>query len=450
MGETFDLIVIGTGSAGSSAASRCRVAGWSVAIVDSRPLGGTCALRGCDPKKVLVGVAELVDWSRRMAGKGLSADGLSVDWPALMAFKRTFTDPVPAQREKGFADAGIAVFHGRARFTARTSLEVGAQTLLGRHVLIAAGAKPQPLRIPGEEHISTSDDFLEIQRLPRRILFIGGGFIAFEFAHVAVRAGAEVTVVHRGPRPLARFDPDLVDQLLQSTRALGVRVHVDSPVTAVEKRGGEFIVRVSHQNTERTLAADLVVHGAGRVPDIDDLDLTRAAVQHDRTGVCVNEYLQSVSNPAVYAAGDVASRPRPPLTPIAAMEGRIVAANLLDGNHHRAEYGVVPTVVFTVPALASVGLGEEAARKQGLKFKVRHEDTSGWYSARRVGSPPAGFKVLIEEESRRILGAHLLGPHAEDVISVFALAIRAGLRADELKEMTWAYPTGASDVAYMV
>jgi glutathione reductase (NADPH) len=213
MTKKFDLVVIGTGTAASTVAYRCRSAGWRVAVVDSRPFGGTCALRGCDPKKVLVGGAEVVDWVRRMKGNGIRAEQLQIDWQALMRFKRSFTEPVPKNQEEGFAKDGIVAFHGRARFVGPSSIQVNDNVLEGRYVVIAAGQKPADLRIPGAEHLTTSEQFLELDELPKRILFIGGGYIAFEFAHVAVRAGAQVTIAHRGPRPLTRFDPDLVDHL---------------------------------------------------------------------------------------------------------------------------------------------------------------------------------------------------------------------------------------------
>src|ERR1700691_3676579 len=182
MARKFDVIAIGTGSAASAVASRCREAGWQVAIVDSRTFGGTCALRGCDPKKVLVGAAEAVDWIRRMKGKGIQTDKLQIDWPELMRFKRSFTEPVPQRREEGFAKAGIAAFHGRARFTGPTTLQVGEEILEGRYLVIAAGMVPADLKIPGAEYLTTSNQFLDLNDLPRKILFIGGGYIAFEFA----------------------------------------------------------------------------------------------------------------------------------------------------------------------------------------------------------------------------------------------------------------------------
>ncbi len=450
MERKFDLVVIGTGAAGSTAAYKCRKAGWAVAIIDSAPFGGTCALRGCDPKKVLVGAAELIDWHRRMEAKGVSSQRVEIDWSTLMHFKKTFTEPVPKKREAGYAKAGIAAFHGRTHFLDRTTVRVGDDTLTARFVHIAAGAKPATLGTPGEEHLTTSTQFLEMEQLPKRIAFVGGGYIAFEFAHICARAGAKVQVLHRGARPLEGFDPDLVNSLVQATRDLGVDLRLKTAVESVERVGEQFVVNASVETSRQTFEADMVVHSAGRVPDIDDMNLENAGVDRDRRGVSFNEYLQSRSNPAVYAAGDAAASGGLPLTPVASMEGLVAASNMLKGNHRRPNYAGVPTVVFTIPPLSGVGLQEETAKQQSLKFKVKHEDTSGWYSSKRVGIKYSGYKTLVEEDSGRILGAHLLGPHAEEVINIFALAIRKGITAEDLKTMIFAYPTSASDVSYMV
>jgi glutathione reductase (NADPH) len=450
MTKKFDTIVIGTGSAASSVASRCRSAGWRVAVIDSRPFGGTCLLRGCDPKKVLVGAAEAVDWVRRMKGKGIRAEEIRIDWQELLRFKRSFTEPVPKNREEGFAKAGIATFHGHARFVGPSSLQVNDEVLEGRYVVIAAGQKPADLKIAGTEHLTTSEQFLDMNELPKRILFIGGGYIAFEFAHVAVRAGAQVTIAHRGPRPLPRFEPDLVDQLVKGSRELRIDVQLGIEVIGVEKSSGQLVVRTSGSDLERTFEADMVVHAAGRVPEIEDMNLDAAGVAWDRGGVKVNEFLQSVSNPAVYAAGDAAASGGPPLTPVASYQGIIVATNLLKGNSQKPNYLGIPTVVFAIPPLAAVGLRESEARNHALKFKVKKEMTSDWYSSRRVAEKHSAFKVLVEEGTDRILGAHLLGIGAEEVINLFGVAIRSGMRATDLKHMLYAYPTRGSDVSYMV
>ncbi|MFQ5657812.1 MAG: dihydrolipoyl dehydrogenase family protein [Candidatus Methylomirabilales bacterium] len=448
--DEYDLVVIGTGSAGSGAASRCRRAGWTVAIIDSRPFGGTCALRGCDPKKVLVGAAEALYWGHRLAGRGVSTGEARVDWRQLMDFKRTFTEPVPKNREEGFARAGIDTFHGGAAFVGPTSVRIGENVLEARHVVIASGAMPAKLGIPGEGHLITSEDFLELTELPKRIVFVGAGYISMEFANVAVRAGAQVTVLHRGSRPLQGFDHDLAVKVAQAAHASGIDLSLETHVEAIEQIDGGFRVRASGPAGTHAFEADLVVHGAGRVAAIDDLDLATACVERGKRGVLVNEYLQSISNPAVYAAGDAAETVGLPLTPVAAIEGKVVATNLLNGNKARPNYSGTPTVAFTLPPIAAVGLREDEARQQGLKFKVNYQDTSSWYSSRRLGEQYSASKVLIEEGTGRILGAHLLGPSADELINVFALAIRRGLTSEDLRDAIFAYPTHASDLAYMV
>ena len=385
-----------------------------------------------------------------MQGNGIVSKGTEIDWPALMRFKGTFTEPVPKNTEQWIAKDGIVPFHGRARFIDKTVVMVGDDTLEARSVLIATGAWPAKLGIPGEEHLTRSDEFLELEKLPKRIIFVGAGYISFEFAHVAARAGAEVRILHRGARPLVGFDPDLVNRLAQATQDLGIDLRLDTAVGAIEKDGNEFVVQASHKGEKQQFRADLVVHGAGRAPEIKDLDLEKVGVEYEKTGIVVNEYLQSVSNPAVYAAGDAAASGGLPLTPVASMEGRIAAANLLEGNRHKPNYTATPTVVFTVPPLAAVGLKEDAAKDQGLKFTVHHGDTSGWYSSRRVGIKHSAFKVLVEDGSNRILGAHLLGIHAEETINLFAMAMRFGLTADQLKDMRYTYPSHSDDISYMV
>jgi glutathione reductase (NADPH) len=447
MDRRYDLVVVGTGVT-SAVASRCREAGWTVAVVDSRPFGGTCALRGCLPKKILVGAAEAVDHARDMATIGVPAATLTIDWPALMRFKHSMIDPTPERTEQGWAKMGVEQFHGRARFVDSTTLAVGDDRLIGRRVVIAAGAMPAPLKFPGADRLITSEDFLNLDRMPARLVFVGGGYISFEFAHVAARAGSEVTILHRGARPLEGFDPDLVDLLVRRTREHGIRVELDTEVLGVERDGGGLIVGGRQRRAERRFEADLAVHGAGRLPELDDLDLDRAGVKREKRGVIVNEYLQSVSNPAVYAGGDAAAN-GPPLTPKADHDAAVLTSNLLEGNRRAVNYDGIASAVFTIPPLASAGLTEDAARAAGLKFRTTWQDTSGWYHTRRVGETASGFKVLVEEGTGRVLGAHLLGPNAAEVINLFAVAVRLRIPAEDLKQVIFAYPTNGSDIRFM-
>jgi glutathione reductase (NADPH) len=446
--DGYDLIVIGTGTAAQVTAARVRRAGRSVAVIDHRPFGGTCALRGCDPKKVLVSGAEAADWTGRMHGRGVVGD-MHINWKELIAFKRTFTDPVPKKREESFAKQGIDAFHGMARFGGPDTVLVEGHALKGRNIVIATGARPVPLGFPGAEHAITSDAFMELEHLPDRIVMVGGGYIAAEFSHIAARAGAKVTVLQRAQRMLTRFDAELVGWLMEKYLEIGIDVLTGTAVEAIERVGAGFRVRARAKSREITLDADLVVHAAGRAPDLDALNLSTAGVAVEHRQIALNEFLQSVSNPAIYACGDAAAK-GPPLTPVSSHDGKVVAANILEGNHHRTNYRGVPSVAFTLPPIAAVGLSEATARKQVPKLRVNSAKATDWYTARRVGELVYGYKTLVEEDTGRILGAHLVGPHADEVINLFGLAIRHNLTADDLKSTMFAYPTGASDISHML
>lgn len=444
----YDLIIIGTGTAAMVAAMRVRNAGWTVAVIDEKPFGGTCALRGCDPKKMLVAGAEVIDAERRMSGNGVEGE-VRIDWPDLIRFKRTFTDPVPEKHEHRYHEKGIETFHGAAQFTGPNTIKVDESELSGRHILIASGAQPMPLGIPGDEHLIDNERFLEMEILPRRIVLVGGGYIAAEFSHIAARAGAKVTILQRGPRMLTHFEPELVGWLMDAFQALGIDVQTNTTATGIERDGESFTVRAEANGKEVAIPADLVVHAAGRVPAIERLNLPAANVATERGRLTLNEHLQSVSNRAVYAAGDAAQM-GPPLTPVSSHDAKVVAANLLNGNRQKPDYRGVPSVAFTLPPIAAVGMGEQQAKKAGLRYRVKSERASDWFTARRVAEPVYGYKTLVEEGTGRILGAHLVGPHVDETINIFGLAIRHGLTADDLKSTMFAYPTGASDIGYML
>lgn len=444
----YDLIVIGSGSGGSLTAAKCNQAGWHVAMVDDRPYGGTCALRGCDPKKVLHGAVELYDWHERMKGLGIHGD-TTIHWPELMQFKRTFTASVPDKKEQALNQKGIDTYHGKASFIYENQLTVGEEVLEGKYILIATGAMPSPLSIRGEEYLTYSDEFLELDNLPESIVFVGGGYISFEFAHIAARAGADVHIIHRGKRPLENFDPDLVDSLLQKSRELGIQIHLDHSVESIERRQNKFYVQAQSNGESISFQSELVVHGAGRVPALD-LNLDRGKIDKDKDGIVVNDYLQSVTNSHVYASGDAASTSGLPLTPVASMESHIVASNILKGNMKKVDYPPMPSVVFTVPKLSSVGMTEKEAKKSEKNIEVKHQEVEGWFTYKRTNESHTSFKVLIDKDDDRIVGAHLMSEEADELINHFATAIRFGISTKELKQMTFAYPTAASDIAHML
>ena len=447
--QAHDLIVIGAGTGGNGVARMAAAAGWKVAIVDSMPYGGTCALRGCDPKKMLIAVTEGVDWARNLKGRGLEAD-TSINWPDMIAFKKTFTGVMPSRIEAGLKKAGISTLHGDAHFTSPDTVEVNGTTLRAKHFHIATGARPMTLSIPGEDLLITSTDFLELPEKPKRIVFVGGGFIAMEFAHVSKRAGAsEVTVLEMVKRPLGNFDPDLVDMLVEATIEMGINLQTEAKVLQIKKTGNEFVVAFETPSGVKTVTCDLVVHGSGRVPNIDHLNLAAAGVESGRRGIKVSPYMRT-SNPHIFAAGDCADS-GPNLTPVSAYEGRVAGKNLLAGKDERAvKYPPIPSIVFTLPPVATIGHSEAAAREKNLQFDVKFEKTGRWYSSMRVGAVRSAYKVLVERGTGLILGAHLIGPGAEEQINLFAMAMGAGLTASQIKGTIFAYPSYASDIASMV
>ena len=450
MSDPYDLMVVGAGMAGVAAANKCASAGWRVAIVDELPYGGTCALRGCDPKKILRRGAEIIDSARLMAGKGIDGDRLAINWADLMKHKRGFTDPVPQNMESQLAAKGVETLHGTATFEADNRLSVAGRSYQSRRFLIASGAHPRPMNFPGNELLIDSTGFLDLEELPRRVLFVGGGFVSFEFGHIAARAGASPVIVDRGARPLRRFDSDLVDLLITRGADVGIEMRRQTTVTSIRATGSAYRVTLDTAGTESVIETDLVVHGAGRVPQLSPLRLDAAGVGYSSAGVAVAAHLQSTTNPAVYAAGDSADTPGMPLTPVAVFEGKVAASNMVNGTTKTPDYTGVPTAVFTIPELARVGLLEDQARALGVEVGVRYSDTSGWYSNYRIGEPTAAAKILIDKASDTIIGADMLGPGYGELINFTALAMKLGLTTRQLKSMTTTYPSIASDLGSLL
>ncbi|WP_407319233.1 NAD(P)/FAD-dependent oxidoreductase [Isoptericola halotolerans] len=446
----YDLIVVGSGTAGAAAATKTAAHGWRVAVVDDLPYGGTCALRGCDPKKILRRGAEVVDAARLLRGKGIDDDGLSINWADLMKHKQGFTDPMPHRIETSLERSGVVTLHGPASFQGPTQLAVGNEVLTGDRFLVATGAHPRPLDFPGAEHLVDSTQFLDLDALPARILFVGGGFISFEFAHITARTGSSPIIVDHGPRPLKSFDPDLVDLLLERSHDVGIRTWQSTAVTAVEPAGAGYRVHVEHDGRPEVLDVDLVVHGAGRQPDLARLDLDAAGAAWTTRGVTVADHLRSTTNPAIYAAGDAADSAGMPLTPVAAAEGKVVASNMLHDTTTAPDYTGIPTAVFTIPELTRVGLLEHEARDQGIDLDVRYTDTSGWYSNYRLAETTAAVKILVDRATDHIVGAHLLGPEYAELVNTFGMAMKLGLTTRQLRSMTATYPTVGSDLGSML
>ncbi len=444
--QNFDTIVVGSGSSAYHAINALNKAGQGVAMVDERPYGGTCALRGCQPKKYLVSNAEAVAMASHLVGRGIET-APKTDWQSLQALKNAFLDGRSEVEVKNWQQAGVTTFHGRAVMTAEDEITVGHDRLKARHIVLATDATPRRPDISGAEHVNDSECFLNLSHLPNRIVFIGGGYISFEFAHIAIHAGAErVTILHRSSQPLKAFDQDIVKTVLKASEAKGIRVVLNESPLSVESAENELILRGSKNAIYK---ADLIIAATGRIPNLSVLEGDHGKVEFSRRGVIVNEFLQNVTNPRVYAVGDCAAT-KYMLAPVADEEGKTAAYNILKGNIKTIDYSVVPSVVFTIPPIGAVGLTEEQAKLKKLNFRVNQGMTTNWPSSKRIGEEHGAYKILIDKQTDEILGAHIARHNSSESINVLALAIKHRIKASALAEFMWSYPTVTSDLKYMV
>ena len=397
MAKTYDLVIIGSGTAAQVASARVRAAGWEIAVVDHRPFGGTCALRGCDPKKMLISGAEAIDAASRMRGHGVSGD-LRVDWRELMAFKRSFTDPVPQKQEQRYAANGIDAFHGLARFTGPDAVSVEEQELEARHILIAAGARPRPWLSPARSTSRPANAFSNSTSCPPASP-LSAADTSPRNSHSSRReAGARVTVFQRGERMLPAFDPDSSVGSWRSSASSGIDVRTGSTVERIDKTAAGYLVHASTDGQAQTAAADLVVHAAGRVPDLYALDLAAGNVVVEKGRPKLNDFLQSVSNRKIYAAGD-AARNGPPLTPISTLRRQGRCGKPARRQPAQTRLPGRASVAFTIPPIAAVGLSESEAKAKGIKFRMNSEKASDWYTARRFNERVYGFKTLVDPDT---------------------------------------------------
>lgn len=461
--KTYDLCVLGSGPAGQNVAVKLAKEGWSILLVESRQLGGTCALRGCNPKKVLSNAAKLFDAVDQARGKMTTQAAPSIDWATIREFQNQFTDPVPESTRKKLDDAGIDFIIGQPEFQKDGTLKIENATISAAKFVIATGGRPADLNFPGSEFLTQSDQFLELDEMPGRVLFVGGGYISMEFAHVALRCGSKVTVVDRGERILKQFDQDLAEPLCKYSRDAGINIELNRRIDSVTKvddgqnAGGEFVVTTSRSDNgseTKSFHVDLVVHGAGRIANVDGLNLDSVGGRLDHGGIEVDQYSACIGTENLYAVGDCAASSMPSLTPTAEYEAKRLVKNLIaidKGDKPVARRpGPITAVAFTPVCIASTGISHDEAVKSVSNLVVKQRDTSTWGSVRKTAQACAGYKVLIDADRDRVIGAHLLGPGAEEQINLFALAIAADLTVKQLRTVLFGYPTFGADIQRMI
>ncbi|MSP82381.1 MAG: NAD(P)/FAD-dependent oxidoreductase [Alphaproteobacteria bacterium] len=328
--ERFDVLALGGGNAGMGVTVPTRAAGMKVALVESWTLGGTCVHRGCTPKKALVGRRPRAGRDRPRARPCHPCRQAPLDWARLIDREKAMIDWMPAAFAATLKKRGVTVIKGRAAFAGPDSVRVGRRVLVAKHIVIATGSTPRSLPFPGAEHLITSDEVLSERTLPRTVVFIGGGVIGLEFSHVYARAGARVTILEVLPRLLPNVDADAVHHLCAESERIGIAIKTAASVRRIDKVGRRLRVSFEHEGKARTILADRVVNGAGRVANIEGLDLAAGRVAYDGTRIKVDKHLRSVSNPAVWVCGDVLWS-SPQLSPIATYKGRLVGRNIVDG-----------------------------------------------------------------------------------------------------------------------
>src|SRR5215831_16650013 len=331
--RNFDVVILGGGNAGMGVTVATREAGLSVAMIEPDLLGGTCPNRGCMPKRVLVAAAHALDEIERATPHHITVDKPSLDWAALIDREKAMISGIPASLGELMKRRGVDVIRDCGRFAGPNAIAVGNEILEAKHIVIATGSTPRRLTFPGAELMITSDDVLNERRLPASVVFVGGGVIALEFSHVYARAGAKVTILEALPRLLDSMDADAVAQLRTATERIGVAIHAGVEIRRVGRAGDRLRIVYREGGSERTVEAERVVNGAGRVADVDGLDIAAGNVAREHAGIALDAHLRSTSNPSVYVCGDAVSS-SPQLSPIATYEGRVVGRNIVDGPKH--------------------------------------------------------------------------------------------------------------------
>jgi len=444
MTNKYDIIILGGGNAGLGVSAIAHGAGKKIAFIEERDFGGTCPNRGCTPKKVLVAAAHSLHEIEMASVHEIEVGKPKLNWTKLIQREKDMVSFIPD------AMAGVAkkrgdVYWGSAKFVGPNTIEVNGQVLEADNIVIATGSKTRPLPIPGAELMITSDEVLSEEEQPNEVVFIGGGVIAMEFSHVYARAGTKVTILEVMPQLLPRIESGAVAAIQAESERIGVTVKTNVRVKEIQEAGDKLRVIYEHDGQEMTTEADRIINGAGRIANVDTLNLEAANVTHDRIAIETDEYLRSTSNPSVWACGDslVTS---PQLSPIATYEGKIVGNNIVNGPTLKPDYSITPSCVYTIPALSTVGITEKEAADKELDVKVSVNDMTGWFSGKSYAETVAWAKVIVDTKTDQILGAHMVGHNGEELIHLFAFAMRHGITATAVKEDMFAFPTFSSDV----
>ena len=440
----FDLITIGAGSGGVRASRLAAAAGVRVAVAELGPLGGTCVNRGCIPKKLMVYASEFAGTFADASGYGWTVGHPTFDWGRLMAAKDREIERLNGVYQDLLERPGATILRGRARLADRHTVEVDGVPHTTERILIATGGRPEVPDVPGIEHAVTSDDVFHLQRLPQRIVIVGGGYIGVEFSGVFQGLGAEVTLLHRGPLLMHGFDHDLCATLGDEMRKRGVDLRLNTTLRRIDRVHDRLLVTAGD---EATFECDLLLCATGRVPNTHGLGLEAVGVELNERGAVVVNTASESSVPGIYAVGDCTDRQA--LTPVAIAEAVALVETLYNGHPSTVDYAHVPTAVFGQPPAAAVGLTEEAARARGHEITVYRTSVRPLLHALSGRDEHAMLKLVVDRSDGRVLGLHMVGPDAPEIVQAMAVAIRSGVTKAQLDATMALHPTLAEELVTM-
>jgi len=442
----YDLFVIGAGSGGVRASRVSASHGAKVAVAEEHRIGGTCVIRGCVPKKLLVYGSHFAEELQDAAHYGWTVEGMSFDWATLRDTVLRDVDRLNGAYTQTLDNNGVEQILERATITGPHSVKLASgREVTAKVILIAVGAWPVMPEFPGVEHCITSNEVFHLPKLPRRIVIQGAGYIAMEFAGIFNALGSDVTVVNRSDQILRGYDESLRDRLLQITMARGITYRLNCPIGEVAKQeDGSLMVTVGNHDP---FAADVVLVATGRRPNTTGLGLETAGIELGPAGEIPVDEHNRTSCDSIYAVGDVTDRIQ--LTPIAIREGQAFADTVFGDNPHIVDYACVPNAVFSQPPLAGVGLTEGQARNQYGNIRVFTSDFRPMKNVFAGRHERGLYKLVVDANTDKVLGVHLIGPEAPEILQAAAIAVRAGLTKADFDATVALHPSMAEELVLM-
>ncbi|MGR3967897.1 glutathione-disulfide reductase [Pseudomonas sp. 910_23] len=442
MAYDFDLYVIGAGSGGVRAARFAADFGGKVAVAESRYLGGTCVNVGCVPKKLLVYGAHFVEDFEQANGFGWSLGEASFDWATLIANKDREINRLNGIYRNLLLNSGVTLHEGHARLVSPHEVEINGERFTAKHILIATGGWPQIPDIPGHEHAIGSNEAFFLNALPKRVLVVGGGYIAVEFASIFHGFGAQTTLLYRGDLFLRGFDGSVRKHLREELTKRGLNLQFNADIERIDKQADGSLRATLKDGRE--LTADCVFYAIGRRPMLDNLGLENVGVKLNKLGFVEVDDLYQTSEPSILAIGDVIGRVQ--LTPVALAEGTALARRLFKPEHYRpVNYAMIPTAVFSLPNIGTVGLSEEQAKANGHNVQIFESRFQPMKLRLTKCQDLTLMKLVVDADTNEVLGCHMVGPDAGEVIQGLAIALKAGATKQHFDETIGVHPTAAEE-----